>query len=130
MKTVLYLDFIPDSLVLSQLKAQSLELIHFSDIEQEGHVWPNLVKRCTCVLVSGMTGLAEDDVKLSSLLQSMVGMGLSVQVLCSDQPLADIHRAMISGIQYHFGVDFDNPDQISEKLSEILNQESAEKFSA
>ncbi|WP_284377757.1 hypothetical protein [Litoribrevibacter albus] len=130
MKTVLFLDFIPDSLVHKTLCEQDIEVIHFSEIEQEGLVWPNLVKRCSLVLASGMKGLVHDHPQLSDLLQSMVRMGMKVEVMCVDQPLSNIHCAMINGVQYRFGIDFDSAEQVIEVLEQIMNHRSVEQFTA
>lgn len=130
MKTILYLDFLSGSPVLSVLETMDVEVIHFADIEQEGYVWPNLVKRCTFVLISGLTGLVDDNPQLSNLLASVVNMGMKVEVLCSDQPIVGINDAIISGIHYRFGVDFNEVNELTRVLDECLDQTETHQFTA
>lgn len=135
MKTILYLDFVSDSPVLSVLENtvlenKDVEVIHFAEIEQEGHVWPNIVKRCSFVLISGLTGLVDDNPQLANLLNTVVNLGMRVEVLCVDQPIAGIHDAIIAGIHYRFAVDCNDLDEVSRILEDCLDQASNHQFTA
>ena len=130
MKTILLIDLTNDSLVAGLLSERDINVINFSDIEQEGAIWPNLIKRCACVLVSGLTGLVDDNPQLESLLGSLVSMGIKVQVLCQDLPIADINNALIGGIHYQFGVDVNSREHVSLALEPVLENEPSEQFTA
>jgi len=130
MKTILFLDLANDSLVAELLSESDVSVINFSDIEQQGAIWPNLIKRCACVLVSGMTGLVDDNPQLESLLGSLVAMGVKVQVLSTDLPIADINNALIGGVHYQFGVDVSSREHVSLALESVLQSEPSEQFTA
>jgi hypothetical protein len=112
-----------NSVVSQQLRAMEIQLVHFSEVSNEGVLWPNLIKRCDAVLVSGLTGLVDDDPKLDAILSNFLSMGLHVQVFCSDRPVPDISEAIIGGVHYQFGVDVASIVAVNLAIRKLLDEQ-------
>ncbi|GAA3932081.1 hypothetical protein [Litoribacillus peritrichatus] len=130
MKTILLLDLQDDSQVRTLLVASGVQVVDFNDVDNQGLVWPNLLKRCQCLLVSGADSLVDETPELEATLEPVIATGLAVEVLCTDQPLDNIPTAMISGVHYHFGIDFSSLESVELVLSEILKDGLKAKYTA
>ena len=130
MNTILFLDLQLNTRVSALLAQSDIRVVDFSDIENEGLVWPNLLKRCRCLLVSGAKSLINEDPKLESLLTPLISTGVQVQVLCAEQPVDTISKALISGVQYHFGVDFYSEDDVRVVLKDIFSDSNKDRVTA
>lgn len=130
MSRILYLDLSSNGLIASHLEKRGIELMDLKVMQQEGGVWPNLSRRCTGILVVGASGLVDDNPELDKLLGTLGSIGRYIEVWTHDQPLDQIHRALISGVNYQFGLDLSTAQAIDAAFMNMLDHQQSNQFTA